>query len=53
MIWENQQKEIDLKSLKDIRQILLLFEDTYKNEKNKSGQKILKRQFINNRIDLS
>jgi hypothetical protein len=52
MVLENKQREIDIDSLKRIREILLKFEYRYQKERTKSGQKVLKRTYINNRIEL-
>lgn len=42
MIEENQNGKIDIDNLKRIREILLLFEDLYKDEEDKKGIKIIK-----------
>lgn len=52
MIIENQSGQIDLDTLKRIREFLLYFEDLHKNDVNKQGKKLIKRQYITNRIDL-
>lgn len=52
MIEENKNGKIDIDNLKRIREILLYFEDEYKNEKDRKGKLLIKRTYKNNRIDL-
>ena len=52
MIEENRNGKIDIDNLKRIREILLYFEDEYKNEKDRKGKLLIKRTYKNNRIDL-
>lgn len=52
MIEENFKGYIDIENLKKIRDILLCFEKEHQFDKNKKGKVFIKREYINNRIDL-
>ena len=52
MIDENIKRTIDIYNLKRIRELLLYFEDRHKRDENKKGQKLIKREFIERRIQL-
>lgn len=52
MIDENIKRTIDIYNLKRIRELLLYFEDRHKRDENKKGQKIIKREYIERRIQL-
>lgn len=52
MIEENNNRKIDIDNLKRIREILLMFEDKYKDGKNSNGKPLIKRKFITDRISL-
>lgn len=52
LIYENQMRKIDKESLIRIRDFLLEFEEKYKYEETKSGHRILKPQYLNERIRL-
>lgn len=52
LIYENQMRKLDKESLIRIRELLLEFEERYKYEETKSGHRLIKSQYINNRIDL-
>lgn len=52
MIEQNEKGYLDLENLRRIRKILLYFEDEHKNDKNKQGKLLIKRQYIDKRIKL-
>lgn len=52
MIEENINKKIDIDNLKRIREILLYFEEEYKEERDRNGKLLIKEPYKNNRIDL-
>lgn len=52
LIYENQMRKLDKESLIRIRELLLEFEERYKYEETKGGHRLIKSQYINNRIDL-
>lgn len=52
LIEENKLGYLSLDQIKYIRDVLLVFEDQYKNECNKEGKRVLKRKYIIERIDL-
>ena len=52
LIYENQMRKLDKESLIRIREFLLEFEERYKYEETKGGHRLIKSQYINNRIDL-
>lgn len=52
MIRENINQEIDIDSLKEIREVLLYFEKEHINDTSKRGQKIIKPSYITDRIKL-
>jgi hypothetical protein len=45
-------RKLDKESLIRIRELLLEFEERYKYEETKGGHRLIKSQYINNRIDL-
>lgn len=52
MIEENEKGKLDLENLKRIRELLLYFENEYKEETNSKGILILKKKYTTRRIDL-
>ena len=52
LIYENQMKKLDKESLIRIRELLLGFKERYKYEETKGVRRLIKSQYINNRIDL-
>lgn len=52
MIEENQNGQIDIEHLRKIRDVLLSFEKEYQEKCTKKGVKILKKEYIHNRITL-
>lgn len=52
MIEENTNRKIDIDNLKRIREVLLLFEETYEKEKDKNGKFLIKQPYKTDRIDL-
>ena len=52
LIYENQMRKLDKESLIRIRELLLDFEERYKYEETKSGRRLIKSQYINDRINL-
>ena len=52
LIYENQMRKLDKESLIRIRELLLEFEERYKYEETKGSHRLIKSQYINNRIDL-
>ena len=52
MIEENTNRKIDINNLKRIREVLLLFEETYEKEKDKNGKLLIKQPYKIDRIDL-
>lgn len=52
LIYENQMKKLDKESLIRIRELLLGFEERYKYEETKGGRRLIKSQYINDRISL-
>ena len=52
MIDENIRGELSIQNLKRIRDLLLYFEDRYKDRENKKGRKLIKKEYILNRINL-
>ena len=52
MIEENRNGKIDIDNLKRIRGLLLYFENEHKNETNKKGKQLIKREYITDRIKL-
>lgn len=52
MIEQNEKGYLDLENLRRIRKILLYFEDEHKNDRNKQGKLLIKRQYIDKRIKL-
>lgn len=52
LIYENQMRKLDKESLIRIRELLLDFEEKYKYEGTKGGHRLIKSQYINNRISL-
>lgn len=52
LIYENQMRKLDKESLIRIRELLLNFEEKYKYEETKGGRRLIKSQYINDRISL-
>lgn len=52
LIYENQMRKLDKESLIRIRELLLDFEERYKYEATKGGRRLIKSQYINDRINL-
>ena len=52
LVYENQMRKLDKESLIRIRELLLSFEDRYKYEETKGGRRLIKSQYIKERIDL-
>ena len=52
LIYENQMRKLDKESLIRIRELLLEFEERYKYEETKCGHRLIKSQYINNRVNL-
>lgn len=52
MIDENIKGELSVQNLRRIRDLLLYFENRYKERENKKGRKLIKKEYILNRIDL-
>ena len=50
--YEKQMKKLDKESLIRIRELLLGFEERYKYEETKGGRRLIKSQYINDRINL-
>ena len=52
LIYENQMRKLDKESLIRIRELLLSFEERYKYEETKGGRRLIKSQYMKERIDL-
>ena len=52
MIEMNVLERLDKDSLKAIRDVLLSFEREYRDQNNKKGKRLIKPEYINNRIKL-
>lgn len=52
LVYENQMKKLDKESLIRIREFLLDFEEKYKYEETKGGHRLIKSQYISERINL-
>lgn len=52
LVYENQMKKLDKESLIRIREFLLEFEEKYKYEETKGGHRLIKSQYISERINL-
>ena len=52
MIDQNVLGRLDIDNLKAIRDVLLSFEKEYKDQTNKKGRRLIKYEYINNRIKL-
>lgn len=52
MIEENKNEQLDLDTLKRIREILLTFEEEYKNETDREGRALIKKPYKTDRIIL-
>lgn len=52
LIQENQEGKINIEILKDIRKILILFEKFHKNDVKSDGKKLIRQNYITNRIQL-
>ena len=51
MVDENNKRKIDIENLKRIRELLLYFEEKYKDIENKQGKKLIKQKYIAQRIN--
>ena len=51
MVDENNKRKIDIENLKRIRELLLYFEEKYKDIENKQGKKLIKQKYITQRIN--
>lgn len=52
MIDENFKGKIDIENLKQIRDLLLYFEKEHKDDTTKKGKRLIKYEYINDRIKL-
>ena len=52
LVYENQMRKLDKESLIRIRALLLSFEERYNYEDTKGGHRLIKSQYINNRVNL-
>ena len=52
LVYENQMRKLDKESLLRIRELLLSFEERYKYEETKGGRRLIKSQYMKERIDL-
>lgn len=52
LIYENQMRKLDKQSLIRIRELLLDFEEKYKYEETKGGRRLIKSQYMEERINL-
>ena len=52
LVYENQMRKLDKESLIRIRELLLSFEERYKYEETKGGRRLIKSQYMKERIDL-
>lgn len=52
IIEQNQKGQLDIDTLKRIRELLLSFEDEYKNETDRDGKILIKKQYKTDRIIL-
>lgn len=52
LVYENQMRKLDKESLIRIRELLLDFEERYKYEETKSGRRLIKSQYMEERINL-
>lgn len=52
MIEENKNGQLDLDTLKRIREVLLSFEEEYKNETDRNGKILIKKPYTTDRIIL-
>lgn len=52
MIEENKKGRLDIENLKRIRDFLLYFEKEHQDDANKSGKRLIRREFITARIHL-
>ena len=51
MVDENNKRKIDIENLKRVRELLLYFEEKYKDIENKQGKKLIKQKNITQRIN--
>lgn len=52
MIEQNKNEKLDLESLRRIREVLLMFEREHAQDTTSKGKKLIKRQYIQDRIIL-
>ena len=51
MVDENNKRKIDIENLKRVRELLLYFEEKYKDIESKQGKKLIKQKYITQRIN--
>ena len=51
MVDANNKRKIDIENLKRVRELLLYFEEKYKDIENKQGKKLIKQKYITQRIN--
>lgn len=51
MVDENNKRKIDIENLKRIRELLLYFEEKYKDIENKQGKKLIKQKYVTQRTN--
>ena len=51
MVDENNKRKIDIENLKRVRELLLYFEEKYKDIENKQGKKLIKQKYTTQRIN--
>lgn len=51
MVDENNKRKIDIENLKRVRELLLYFEEKYKDIENKQGKKLIKQKYITQRTN--
>ena len=53
LVYENQMRKLDKESLIRIRELLLSFEERYKYEETKGGRRLIKSQYMEERININ
>ena len=53
LVYENQMRKLDKESLIRIRELLLSFEEKYKYEETKGGRRLIKSQYMEERININ
>ena len=51
MVDENNKRKIDIENLKRVRELLLYFEEKYKDIEKKKDKKLIKQKYITQRIN--